>query len=505
MAKVNRPAQPSSDRLARLRGELESYLDEISLAYYQYGAGLSERFSLRPLAEKYHHLFSPDTIRSLLDWLRDDPSPEQDFSLAQLADALLDGYISSSLAEPIEQLSHTVATMKVEVGSRRVSWLSLPALVAGEPVREKRLMISEQELAGHATLSPPRRRLWLEERRLLEELGIPSVISRTELLTPIRHEEIRRLAVTILERTERIHREELYRVADRLGVASDQLHHSDFQYLARLRELDGVFPAARMQGLMLESLRRMGIELGDLPNLSIDFTDRPSKSPRAFCVALSVPGDVRAILRPMGGYQDLSTLFHELGHLLYYGHMSPHLPLEVRRLGDSALHELYAFLLQYITAKPAWLTGIAGLDGEAVEQLMPRLRFIKRTMVRRYAAKVVYELKFHRDPELGEELAELYCHLLTSTTGFYHDPRRYLADLDQNLYSAHYLRAWVGEAQLNRYLSRQFGESWFLDPRAGELLTSWWRRGQDRTLDQFLTELGLGGVDPAPLIEELAA
>lgn len=505
MAKVNRPAKPGPDELGQLRSQLEAYLDEISRSYYQYGAGLSERFSLRPLANKYASLFTPQTIRGLIERLQNGLPTPHSFFLAQLTDALLDGYIASRLAEPIELLSHTVATMKVELGSRRVSWLSLPALIAGEPVREKRLSLSEKELSGHARLSPPRRRLWLDERRLLAELGIPSVVSRSELLTPLREEEIRRLALKIINQTEQAQREDLYRIADWLGVESSKLHHSDFQYLARLRRLDGLFPASRMESLLRESLSRLGIDLDRLSNLSIDFADRPSKSPRAFCVALSVPGDVRAILRPMGGYQDLSTLFHELGHLLYYGHMSPDLPLEARRLGDSALHELYAFLLQYITTRPAWLTSVAGLEGEAVEGLIPRLRFIKRTMVRRYAAKVIYELEFHRDPELGEELAERYCRLLTSTTGFYHDPRRYLADLDQNLYSAHYLRAWVGEAQLSQFLSRELGEEWFLNPRAGKLLTSWWRRGQDRTLDQFLTELGFKGIDPAPLIEELTA
>ncbi len=96
----------------------------------------------------------------------------------------------------------------------------------------------------------------------------------------------------------------------------------------------------------------------------------------------------------MGGADDWRALFHEAGHTEHYANTSADLPMEDKRLGDVAVTEGWAMLMQHLTDDPAWLTRRLDfprphdfeLDG--VTQLL--------YMVRRYSAKLLYEIEFPR-------------------------------------------------------------------------------------------------------------
>ena len=64
--------------------------------------------------------------------------------------------------------------------------------------------------------------------------------------------------------------------------------------------------------------------------MHLDLDARPSKSPRAFCAPIEVPGKVMLVIQPIGGKDDWEALFHEAGHTEHYAHMSADLPMEAR-------------------------------------------------------------------------------------------------------------------------------------------------------------------------------
>ena len=83
---------------------------------------------------------------------------------------------------------------------------------------------------------------------------------------------------------------------------------------------------------------------------------RPNKTPRAFCAPIEVPGKVMLVIQPIGGPDDWRALFHEAGHAEHFAHTSRDLAMEARRLGDNAVTEGWAMLLEHLADEPAWLT-----------------------------------------------------------------------------------------------------------------------------------------------------
>ena len=66
----------------------------------------------------------------------------------------------------------------------------------------------------------------------------------------------------------------------------------------------------------------------------------------------------------------------------------------------------------------------------------------------------------------------------------------WIHDVDPFFYSAAYIRAWATERALRAHLIEQFGERWFAEPAAGELLKQIWSKGQRGLAEELLEELG---------------
>ncbi len=87
--------------------------------------------------------------------------------------------------------------------------------------------------------------------------------------------------------------------------------------------------------------------------------------------------------------------------------------------------------------------------------------------LRRYAAKLAYELELHGGGGAGaadtrtDGLAERYAELLGGALAIEWPTETYLADVDPGFYCACYLRAWALETHLRSHLRERFGPAWF--------------------------------------------
>ena len=118
--------------------------------------------------------------------------------------------------------------------------------------------------------------------------------------------------------------------------------------------------------------RRSRIDLSSQENVTLDLEERPNKSPRAFCAPIEVPDRVVLVIQPIGGPDDWRALFHEGGHTEHFAHTSRDLSMEEKRLGDNAVTEGWAMLLQHLTDEPEWLT--RRLDFPRPERVRDRRR-----------------------------------------------------------------------------------------------------------------------------------
>ena len=99
-------------------------------------------------------------------------------------------------------------------------------------------------------------------------------------------------------------------------------------------------------------------------------------------------------------------------------------------------------------------------------------------LLRRYAAKLAYELELHGGSAELDEMPARYAELLGEALRVPWPRESWLADVDQGFYVACYLRAWALETRWRAALRERFGERWFESAAAGEWLRGLWRTGQ---------------------------
>jgi hypothetical protein len=130
------------------------------------------------------------------------------------------------------------------------------------------------------------------------------------------------------------------------------------------------------------------------------------------------------------------------------------------------------------------------------------VRFHKLYFLRRYAAKLLYELEMHQSDDV-RAFRKRYADLLTTHVGVRYSSEDYLADLDDGFYAARYLRAWIFEAQLRSVFVRRWGEQWFEVAEAGRTLRELWSHGQRYSAVELLQQLGEPALDIAPLAADV--
>ena len=246
------------------------------------------------------------------------------------------------------------------------------------------------------------------------------------------------------------------------------------------------------------TLAGLGIELESQSNVELDVEKREKKSPRAFCAPIEVPGRVVLVIQPMGGPDDWQALFHEAGHTEHYANTSADLCVEDRRMGDNAVTEGWAFLLEHLIEDPAWLT--RRLDFPRPREFSAQAAAKLLWAVRRYSAKLLYELELFKaaDPQ---QMKQRYVELLGDALKIEPSPTDWLRDVDAGFYVTRYLRAWAFEAQMSYHLRERFGSDWFATRDAGSLLRELWTLGQGPTADELLDDVTGAEIDMASVTE----
>ena len=241
-----------------------------------------------------------------------------------------------------------------------------------------------------------------------------------------------------------------------VGLGLDELRRSDLPYFFRARGFDDLFPQEQLIEALEGTLRGLGIELDEQQNVKLDTEQRPLKSPRAFCAPVHVPDEVYLVIPRQGGRDDYAALFHEAGHTEHYAHVDATLPFEFRHLGDNSVTEGFAFLFEHLTEDPVWLEAI--LDVRGSDEYAGYVRASKLVFLRRYAAKLAYELELHSGRPLSE-MPALYSSLIGDALAVEWPARTWLSDVDPGYYAANYLRAWAFETRLRKLLRERFGDA----------------------------------------------
>lgn len=298
------------------------------------------------------------------------------------------------------------------------------------------------------------------------------------------------LVSAFLEETESLYFSAMNRwTRRRFSLPVTELTRFDAIHLLGMAEFDPLFPDADLKGLT-RFFATWGIDPADTKGLTIDLSTTTVKSAQAMCFFIRVPEEVVVVMRPEGGWIDLESLWHELGHGLSAAHVSPLLDETERNLATAySLSESYAFLLQNIATHPLFLTRFLGLHEDQARLLHAYKALRELAAFRRYAAKFLSEIRMFTDSGISD--GRPYAETMARHTGYYHQPESALFDLVPELYCFDYLTGWMGEAVLEAHLSGRFGLEWMFDPAAGGQLRKWWGQGFCGGLFPFLKQNGL--------------
>ena len=464
------------------REEADRFIAALDEEYYLHFAGLKDSFELTPIYERYADLATLDACRRL-----GEAAQSADRGGVELWRFACEGYLGNLTREEAEEIAGLEATLEAEVDGERIGFRLLRPAIANEPDRGRR------ERLDRARVELTASELNAHHVRMAEIRG--------EAIGPLGAETYRdlyaRFAFPLDELAGQCERflaatEDLYVSAfDRLfrrrvGVPLEEAKRWDLPRLFRATEWDAGFTAEAMVPALEATLLGLGVDLRRQENVHLDVEARPTKSPRAFCAPIEVPGRVMLVIQPMGGPDDWHALFHEAGHTEHYAHTTADLPVEARRLGDNAVTEGWAMVLELIVNEPEWLT--RRLDFARPEEFAAEAAAGQLYFVRRYAAKFLYELELHGGASL-EGMDTRYVERMQDALKIEPSAADYLADVDPGFYSSSYLRAWAFESLLRGFLREEFGRAWFTRAEAGGLLRELWSEGQRPTADELIDEV----------------
>ncbi len=478
--------------LARLVELGEAMHQELGREYYLTGAGLKNQPAFQAIYDRFTALVSDQALEAA----RAGGSPP----LVEWIVGIRIGRLVASLEE--DQLRWEQEAL-VRAAGREVPYLRVPIELANQPDRATRLALD----AARATLvaggvTRLRRERFALEHDAVKRLGYGDYVSGSCALMGIDLLELARSGEEFLRASEGLYRDALGRlVKRRLGVPLEQLARADVPWAFRAKDYDAAFPLATLVETAVRQMREMGIDAHQAGRVRFDTDERAGKQPRAFCVPIRVPEEVYLVLRPRGGHNDYRTLWHELGHALHFASVDAGRSFADRWLGDNSVTEGFAMLWDHLTLDPKWVARYTGLKTAEVRDLRFELLVHELYSVRRYAAKLSYEVILH-----GSGLSNggpEYARRLSDATLFRYGEEDYLQDVDPGFYAARYLRAWQLEAAVTAELTRRYDEDWFRNPRAGGFVQHLMSRGQADPADRLAAEVTGAPLSFGPLLSRL--
>jgi hypothetical protein len=475
-------APPSARALDAYREQADRFIAELDEEAYLHYSGQKDSYELAPIYERHANLTTLEAATSL--GLAVDGSAGGVRELWRFA---CEGYLGNLTREHAERSAMLEAELQVEFEGETIPFRMLRPAIANEPDRERRarLEAKRNELADEH-LNPIQLDAARVEHRAIRDLGAGSYVELYGRFG-FQLDHVAAQCRAVLDSTEKLYEDAVDRLfRERVGIGLAEAERWDVARLFRAPSWDPAFPKERMLPALEATLGDLGIDLHAQANVHLDIEERPNKTPRAFCAPIEVPEKVVLVIQPIGGPDDWRALFHEAGHTEHFAHTSPELTVEERRLGDNAVTEGWAMLLQDLVDEPAWLTRRLDFPrpGEFAAEGAAGLLYF----VRRYAAKLLYELEFHavEDPV---DLAGRYVEVLGDALRIDPSPTDYLGDIDSGFYCTAYLRSWAFEAQVRAFLREKFGNAWFTRRDAGSLLREVWSEGQRLNADELLREL----------------
>ena len=237
---------------------------------------------------------------------------------------------------------------------------------------------------------------------------------------------------------------------DTVGRTLDGIDSADLPRVLRAPDLEDALPAAGARAALERTCELLG-------------TAAPAVAP-------STAG--------LAGYAEALRLG---GLALASAGASARLPVDARRLGDPALAQATAFLLEGVLTEPAWLVRV--LDAADPGRVTGPAATLRLVATRAAAARAAAQGGGDREELMSRALGIPWPGELTLLDGL------------AGAAPADAIRARALAALLRRHLRETSGDRWFADPRSGTFLREIWLEAGDLTPESLARDLGAEGLD----------
>jgi hypothetical protein len=494
---------------AEYEAELQRYLFERAEEGRAVRVGEKEVSERAEIVARYRELFTREQLEALKDAETGMSGVERE-RVYRLRKTCESGLVDIELSEREDALENAILAARVTYLGEELPLRSAQAKLAVLSAYDEREELGALHGDASADFNDERMELLRAREELDAELsGEADAVARSEEEKGISLSELAGVLSAASGDADEVYGRLSSRWFDKLlgGERPEVPTSYHVSWLRRLSPLEATYTKERATEVCLETLRELGFDLDQEPNIKLDLDDRPQKSPRACVIAADPPKIVHLITRAQGGLHDYQAFLHEAGHALHYGNCDPELPYTFRNLSrDHALTEIYSYIFEAISREPAWHAHYFDLSEEQAAENAEATVFLEALLFRRYTAKLSFELEFWGGFGNGGTAGpDEYHRLLTAATGIAYRPDAYLADMDAGFYSADYLRAWIRSAQLRQWLEREVGDDWWHSRKTGDHLRALFAEGTQPTSEEIAGRLGFEPHDTKPLLTELGA
>ena len=493
---------------AEFEAELQRYLFERAEEGRAVRVGEKEVSERAEIVARYRELFTREQLDALHE-AESGASPDERERLYRLRKTCESGLVEVELSAREDELENAILAARVTYRGDELPLRSAQAQLAVLHDFQEREELGELHGDASAGFNDQRMEMLQAREELDAELsGEKDPVARNEEEKGISLRELSQVLTDASRAADEVYGRLTGKWFDNLlGDGRPEVPSSyHVAWVRRLSPLESTYTKERATEVCLETLRHLGFDMNEEPNIRMDLDDRPQKSPRACVIAADPPKVVHLITRAQGGLHDYQAFLHEAGHALHYGNCDPELPYTFRNLSrDHALTEIYSYIFEAISREPAWHVEHFGLSEEEAKENAEATTFLEALLYRRYTAKLQFELEFWGGFGNGAAGPARYHELLTAASGVSYRPDAYLADMDAGFYSADYLRAWIRCAQLRQWLTKEVGEDWWRNRATGDHLRSLFAEGTRPSSEDIAGRLGFDPHDTQPLLHELGA
>ncbi|HXF39521.1 MAG TPA: hypothetical protein VN687_07395, partial [Blastocatellia bacterium] len=302
--------------LDQYRCDFADFHSSCAREHYLFHSGQKNKLEIAPIYERYSHLFEQDTIEKLKSEL--DVSPT--VSIKRLLAAATEQFLENSVKQLTEAISDYEATAIVQSNGSEMTFQDATVCVTTEGDREKRRAVYRGRLGVIEASNHMRAERLVSLHATTHTLGYSSYLTMFEHLRQLDYSSLAGQASSFISRTDPAYLMQVDEALRReLGLKLEEAERFDAMYFLHLTQFDERFPSTLMIDVYKETMAGLGIGTDLQTNIAIDAEQRQRKNPRAFCMPIVVPDDIRLVIRPSGGQSDYQSLLHESGHAQHYG------------------------------------------------------------------------------------------------------------------------------------------------------------------------------------------